>query len=212
MGVDTLADYRDLLNLALGDKGQANERLDRWINAAIEELFVMLDIEGRRVCAQTPTIAGQERYLLPTNCVATLVISDLTNKKRLTKLAIENYEKLDPTRTGRPKTYARVDRHLYIYPIPDGEYLMHMFYVKAPTHLSAAADVSELTSAYDRVIHLLATRNGMLDLGMDEKATVRYQTAMNVLRMIPTEEWLESQNVTERGIEIARSESDIRSR
>lgn len=212
MGVDTLADYRDLLNLALGDKGQTNERLDRWINAAIEELFVMLDIEGRRICAQTPTIEGQERYLLPANCVATLVLSDITSKKRLTKVAIENYEKLDPTRTGKPRQYARVDRHLYLYPIPDGEYLIHMFYVKAPTQLSSASDVSELTSAYDRVIHLLATRNGMLDLGMDEKATTRYQTAINQLRMIPTEEWLESQNVAERGIEIARSESDIRSR
>jgi hypothetical protein len=212
VGVDTLADFRDLLNLALGDKGQTNERLDRWINAAIEELFVMLDIEGRRVCAQTPTIAGQERYLLPANCVATLVLSDITSKKRLTKVVIENYEKLDPTRTGKPKQYARVDRHLYFYPIPDAEYLIHMFYVKAPTQLSTAADVSELTSAYDRVIHLLATRNGMLDLGMDEKATVRYQTAVNILRQIPTEEWLESQNVVERGIEIARSESDIRHR
>lgn len=208
MGVNTLDQFRDLLNLALGGKAQANERLDIWINQAIEELFVMLDIEGRRVCAQTLTIADQERYLLPTNCVATLVLTDKTNKKRLIKSSVENYEKKDPTRSGKPSHYMRVDRHLHFFPIPDDEYLIHMFYIKAPTRMEASADVTELTSAYDRVVHLLALRNALMDLRETEAATFFYQTAVNMLRMIPDESWLESQNPQE-GISIARSESDL---
>ncbi|MGD9631360.1 MAG: hypothetical protein AB7V18_19145 [Pyrinomonadaceae bacterium] len=208
MGVNTLDQFRDLLNLALGGKAQANERLDIWINQAIEELFVMLDIEGRRVCAQTLTIAAQERYLLPTNCVATLVLTDKTNKKRLIKSSVENYEKKDPTRSGKPSHYMRVDRHLHLFPIPDDEYLIHMFYIKAPTRMTTAADVTELTSAYDRVVHLLALRNALMDLRETEAATFFYQTAVNMLRMIPDESWLESQNPQE-GISIARSESDL---
>lgn len=208
MGIRTLDGFRDSVNLVLGEKAQFDERLDRWVNDGIEELFVLLDIEGRRVCGQTLTIADQERYLLPTNLVATLVITDRTNKRRVLKTSIENFERLDPSLRGQPKVFARVDRHIYLNPVPSGEFLLHMFYIKAPTQLAVGTDVSELTSAYDRVIHLLAAKNAMLDMREFEAATFYFQTAQNMLRTIPTEEWLESQTPAE-GIEIAQSRQDL---
>jgi len=193
VGRRTLDQYRDQLNLVLGDKAQFDERLDRWVNDAVEELFVMLDIEGRRVCAQTPTIAGQRAYELPENLVAMLVLTDRTNKKRILKTSIENLEQYDQAQTGIPKRFARVDRVIYLHPTPASVYLLHMFYIKAPDVLVLGTDVSELISAYDRVIHLLASKNALLDLRDHEAATFYFQTAQNLMRTIPTEEWLEGQ-------------------
>lgn len=209
MGNRNLDEFRDSLNLVLGDKAQFDERLDRWINDAIEELFVMLDIEGRRECAQTTTVADQEDYLLPTNLVGVLVLTDRTNRRRILRTSIENFERLDPGLRGQAKLYARVDRQLFLHPVPGttGD-ILHMFYIKAPDVLVVGSDVSELTSAYDRVIHLLAAKNAMLDLGELEKATFFFQTAQNMIRTIPTEEWLEGQ-VPSQGIEIARTAEDL---
>lgn len=208
MGIENLAGFRDSVNLALGDKSQFNERLDRWINDGIEELFVMLDIEGRRVCAQTSTVIGEEAYDLPEDLIATLVITDRTRKKRILKTSIENFERLDPSLKGPPKLFARVDRQIFLHPIPSSVSLLHMFYIKRPTHLALDSDVSELISSYDRVIHLLATRSAFMDLGELEKATFFFQTAMNRLRLIPTEETLEAATPSV-GVQIARSAEDL---
>lgn len=208
MGVETLAGFRDSLNLALGDKGQFNERLDRWINDGLEELFVMLDIEGRRVCAQLTTTVDEDKYILPLNLIATLVMTDRTNKRRILKTSVENYERLDAALTGQPKVYARVGRQIFLHPIPNGAFLIQQFYIKRPDRFALGTDVSELISAYDRVIHLLAARNAMIDVGEFDKATFLFQTASNMVRAIPTEEWLEGQ-VPSQGIEIARTFADM---
>lgn len=208
MGLETLDGFRDSVNLALGEKAQFNERLDRWINDGLQELFVMLDLEARRTCQQITTVDGTEKYTLPANLVATLVLTDRTNRRRLLKTSIENFEQLDPNKSGQPKTYARVDRSLYLNPVPDGAYLIHMFYIKEPDQLTAGTDVSELTAAYDRVIHLLAVRSALIDLGQHEKATFFFQVAQNRLRQIPNEFELEGENPAET-IQIATSRGDL---
>lgn len=208
MGLETLDGFRDSVNLALGDSAQFNERLDRWVNDGLQELFVMLDLEARRVCQQIPTIVGTEKYVLPTDLVATLVVTDRTNKKRLLKTSIENFEQLDPSKTGKPKTYARVARDLYLNPVPDGVYLIHLFYIKEPSQLAAGTDVTELTAAYDRVVHLLAVKNALIDLRQREDATFFHQIAVNLLRQIPNEFELEGQNPAE-GVQVATDRADL---
>ena len=208
MGIETLDGFRDSVNLALGDKSQFNERLDRWINNGLEELFVILDIEGRRTCAQLTTTPDEDKYPLPINLIATLVMTDRTNKRRLLKTPIENFERLDAAAKGQPKVWARVDRDVFFHPIPSGAFLIQQFYIKRPDRMALGEDVSELISAYDRVIHLLAVRNAFIDLGEFDKATFLFQTATNMVRAIPTEEWLEGQ-VPAMGVEIARSAEDL---
>ena len=208
MGIETLEGFRDSVNLALGDKSQFNERLDRWINNGLEELFVILDIEGRRTCAQLTTVKDKNNYLLPLNLIAMLVLTDRTNKRRITKTPIENFERLDAASKGQPKVFARVDRQIFLHPIPSGAFLLQQFYIKAPDRFTVGTDVSEMITAYDRVIHLLAVRSALIDLGENDRATFLFQTATNMVRAIPTEEWLEGQ-VPAMGVEIARSAEDI---
>lgn len=208
MGLETLSGFRDSVNLALGDKRQGNERLDQWINEALIELFGELDIQGRRTCATAPTIIDQEEYSVPTDLLAVLVLRDITNKKRLIRTAIENFQLFDGTTKGNPTRYVRVDNLFHLFPIPDAVQTLEMFYIREPVVLSVATDTSGLPSMYDRVIHLIALRNALIDLEENDRATFIFQTAENKLRKLPTEEWLESQNPQE-GIQIARSLQDL---
>ncbi len=208
MGLETLDNFRTSVNLALGEKRQGNERLDRWINDAQIELFAELDIQGRRTCATASTVADQREYNVPTDLIASLVLRDTTNKKRILRTSIENFELFDITTTGKPSRYTRVDDLFHIFPLADAVYNLQLFYIKQPAILTSGSSVSELPAMYDRVIHLIALRNALIDLEEDDRATFIFQIAQNKLRVLPTEEWLESQNPQE-GIQIAQSLRDL---
>lgn len=208
VGLKTLEQFRDDVNLALGEKRQGNERLDQWINDAHIELFGMLDLQGRRTCGTSSTVIDQREYNVPLDLLATLVLKDTTNKKRLVRTAIENFESFDQTTVGDPTRYARVDDILHLFPLPNAVVTLQLFYIKEPAVFTLATDLSELPAMYDRIIHLIALRNALIDLEKNDRATFMFQIAQNKLRELPTEEWLESQNPQE-GIQIARSFADL---
>lgn len=208
MGLQNLEGFRDRLNLPLGEKRQGNERLDGWINDAQIELFGELDLQGRRTCQTTPTVIDQREYNVPLDLLAILVLRDTTNKKRLIRTAIENFKLFDETTKGNPTRYVRVDDLIFLFPVPDTVLTLQMFLIKEPAILTAATDTSELPAMFDRVIHLLALRSALLDLDEGDRATLIFQSAQNMLRTLPTEEWLESQSPQE-GIQIARSLLDL---
>jgi hypothetical protein len=209
VGIRTLDSFRGSLSLVLGNKTQGNERLDEWINDGVEELFGLMDLEGRRTSDTFQTVAAQEEYVLPANCLAILVLSI---GKRLLWRPIENYQLLDNAKTGKPRIYTRVDRTLFLHPIPNDVFTVSRFFIKSPTRLTGVDDVTELPPMFDRVVHLLASKNALLDVGMEEKATTFYQTAVNLLRTLPTEEWLESAGPTDGGVQVARSIGDLQGR
>lgn len=208
MGLETLDGFRDSISLALGEKRQGNERLDRWVNDGQIELFAELDIQGRRTCATTSTVVDQQEYDTPTDFLATLVLKNTTTKKRLIKTAIENFLLLDDTLKGSPTRYARVDNILFTHPIPNVIEALQMFYIKEPAIMVLGTDLSELPAVYDRVIHLLALRNALIDLKDNDRATFIFQVGVNKLAKIPVEEWLEGQ-VPQEGVAIARSFRDL---
>lgn len=208
MGLETLEEFRTSVNLALESDRQTNERLDQWINDGHIELFAELDIQGRRTCATASTVIDQAEYTLPLTLLAILSVRNVTTKKRLIRTSIENFLLFDSTTKGSPTHYSRVDNLIHVFPLPDVIESLKMFYVKEPAAMAVGTAVSELPAMYDRVIHLIALRNALIDLKRDERATFIFQIAQNKLRTLPTEEWLESQNPQE-GIQIARSIRDL---
>ncbi len=208
MGFETLEGFRESVNLALEGDRQANERLDRWINDAQVELFAELDIQGRRTCGTTSTVKDQREYTIPPDLLAVLVLRDTTSKRRVIRTAIENFKLFDETTVGEPTRYARVDDLLFLFPLPDAVFTLQMFYIKEPAQMVAGTDKSQLPKMYDRMIHLIALRNGLIDLEKSERATLVFQIAENKLRKLPNEEWLESQGPAE-GIQIARDFRDL---
>ena len=210
MGLETLTGFRDGVNLALGEKRQGNERLDQWVNDGVIELFGELDIQGRRQGATADTVIDQREYDVPADLLAILVLKNNTTKKRLIRTSIENFQLFDDTREGSPTHYVRVGAFISVDPLPNVVEELELFFIKEPPQLVLGSDTSGLPSMYDRVIHLIALRNALIDLEENERATFTFQIAENKLRKLPTEEWLESQNPQE-GIAIARSFRDLQS-
>ncbi|KKM19695.1 hypothetical protein LCGC14_1653010 [marine sediment metagenome] len=208
MGLETLGGFQDSVNHALGERRQGNERLDQWINEAHVELFAELDLQGRRTCGTTSTVIDQRTYNIPPTLIAVLVLLNSTTKKRLIRTSIENFQGLDQAKIGSPTRYSRVDDLLYVHPLPNIVESLQIFYIKEPAALALSTATSELPSMFDRVIHLVALRNALIDLNETERATTIFQIAQNKMRALPTEEWLESDGPRE-GIQIARSFEDL---
>lgn len=208
MGLETLGEFRDGLNLALGEKRQGNERLDQWINDGVTELFGGLDITGRRQGATADTVIDQREYDVPADLLAMLVLRNNTTKKRMIKTSIENFQLLDDTSVGSPTRYTRVGAFISVHPLPNVVEQLELFFIKEPPPFTLTSDTSGLPSMYDRIIHLISLRNALIDLEESERSVSVFQLAENQLRKLPTEEWLESQNPQE-GIAIARSFRDL---
>ena len=208
MGLETLTEFRDGINLALGDKRQGNERLDQWINDGVIELFGELDITGRRQGATADTVIDQREYDVPADLLAMLVLKNNTTRKRMVKTSIENFQLLDDTTVGSPTRYTRVGAFISVHPLPNVVEQLELFFIKEPPVLASPTATSGLPSMYDRVIHMIGLRNALIDLEENERATFIFQAAENKLRKLPTEEWLEGQNPAE-GIAIARSFRDL---
>ncbi len=211
MGLKTLADFRASVNVALGEKSQFDERLDDWVNAGLQELFAILDVEARRTTGTVNTVADSETVALPADLTAVLNVTDTTNKRRLIKTSIENFQAFNPGNTGISKYYARVDRELFLHPVPTEILPLHLVYIKEAIPLTADDDVTELGAQYDRIVHLLAVRSALIDLHQEERATFMYQVAMNALAAIQTAFEMEAQAPAE-GIRIARNFEDLQRR
>jgi hypothetical protein len=208
VGLETLTEFRDGINLALGDKRQGNERLDQWINDGVVELFGELDIQGRRQGATADTVIDQREYDVPPDLLAMLVLRITDVNKRLIKTSIENFEAFDKTTEGIPTHYMRAGAFISLFPLPNVVQQLQLFFIKEPPQMALASATSGLPSMYDRVIHMIGLRNALIDLEENERATFIFQAAENKLRKLPTEEWLESQNPQE-GIAIARTFHDL---
>lgn len=208
MGLETLGEFRDGLNLALGEKRQGNERLDQWLNDGVIQLFGELDIAGRRQGATADTVIDQREYDVPTDLLAMLVLKNNTTRKRLLKTSIENFQLFDDTAVGSPTHYTRVGAFISVHPLPNVVEQLELFFIKEPPVLALPTDTSGLPSMYDRIIHLIGLRNALIDLDEGERSVSTLQIAENQLRRLPTEEWLEGQNPQE-GIQIAQSLRDL---
>ncbi len=208
MGLETLGEFRDGLNLALGEKRQGNERLDQWLNDGVTELFGILDIQGRRQGATADTVIDQREYDVPADLLAMLVLRNNTTRKRMIKTSVENFQLFDDTSEGSPTHYMRVGAFISVHPLPNVVEQLELFFVKEPSPLALVTDTSGLPSMYDRVIHLIGLRNALIDLEEAERSVLILQAAENHLRKLPSEEWLEGQNPAE-GIAIARSFRDL---
>lgn len=188
MGFMTLKDFRDQVNLNLGDRRESsNDRLDNWINRGYVEVAFSKEQEWMKICNVFTTIADQYDYALPSDFFAFISLADRTNKRRLVKTDLANYMLKDQEKTGKPQGYARRRDTLYLWPTPDGAYSIEMYYFWNPPILTAEADQSMMGHFFDHAIVLLATRNAWLALGDMEKATLFHQSADNYIRRFDAE-------------------------
>lgn len=210
LGLLTLEEFREDLNFALGDKKQSgNRRLDRWINKAYFEVCNEVEFEALKESTTASLVASQQEYTLPTDLLALITVSITEQDRFLIQTGQSKLRRLDPDSEGTPKYYARRDRTLYLWPVPDsGGDTLVLDYIEEPCAMSAATDTSQIPQQWDQAIHWLGMRNALLDLREREEATFYFQTAMNYInrQMTEAEHGMETEK---QGFDVATTEDDI---
>ena len=208
MGLLTLKDFRDELNLSLGDNRQtANERLDRWVNLGYLQAVNESWFEGIKEVATAVTVDGQREYDVPTDLMSIVSLVDLTNKKRIIQTSWANMHQMDRTISGKPKLYARRRRSIYIWPTPDDEYDLEINYLEEICPMIEDTDRTVLPQAYDPWIVQLSRVQAFSAIGVEEKVAFYTQLASREFGKLPTDTFSSDQLAL--GVEIARSFDDL---
>lgn len=218
MGFMTLADFREELNMGLGEHQQSsNAVLDRWINRAYIEVVTKIEYEDLIEEESFLSVADQAMYSFPADGESDLLdrrylgfigIADLTNKRRLLKIDLRNYQLYDPEVTGIPKLWARRGQKLYLWPTPDGENEYQLFALMEPDPLVLDEQTTVIPATWDHAVMLLSTRNAWITLRNQQEATLMHQAAMNFINQTLTD--LEYNDGTPAiGLEVAQSWEDL---
>jgi hypothetical protein len=208
MGLTTLEQFRTELSHTLGDRMRDNTLLDLWINRAYFEVANTGNQQHLKVCVHTDTVSEASNYSIPGDMLAILSAADLTNKTRLIRTSVDDYHIRDRSQRGKPTHYIRRRDTLIFWPTPRREYDIELIYIEQPVPMEDAEDTTILPNFLDHAISLLAARNGLLSLGEDEKATLRYQSAQAYLRE-QQDETDHSMGSIKEGFGIAHSFEDL---
>lgn len=208
MGLLTLKDFRDELNLALGDHRQTgNERLDRWINLGYLQAVNESWFEGIKEVATASTVASQREYDLPTDLMSIVGVADLTNKYRLIKKSWANMQLMDREVEGPPRYYARRRRVMYLWPTPDSIYSLEINYLEEICPMIEATDRTVLPQAYDPWIIHLSRMIAWGALGNNETSAFHKALADREFSKLPTDTF--SSDELAEGVDVASSFDDL---
>lgn len=217
MGYMSLLEFREELNMALGDFAQSsNKPLDRWINRAYIEVVSKIEYDGLLVEETFSSILGQADYTFPAagdtplteRILGIKVLVDLTNKRRLLHVPTRNFMLYDPETQEIPKIYSRRGQIISLWPTPDAAANYKFIAILEPAKLSVGADITVIPAAWDHAILLLAERNGWQTLRRRDEAVLAHQSAMTYINQ--TLEDTEYEDGTPSiGLEVASSFEDM---
>lgn len=144
------------------------------INDAVAHIFDRFNFNEAKRQAEFPTIAGEDKYALPSDCMALLSVANLTSKVKLTKRgdrwALENIS----TSQGSPTDYVRYHNWLQLYPIPDGVYSILVRFKNSPVSLSVGTDVPDLPIAWHKGVLKYARHLYYNEVKIDPKMAEYY--------------------------------------
>lgn len=208
MGKRTLEQFREDLVSALGQAGLSNQKLDRWINEAYDEVLGAIEFEKAMGTTTFYTSADLYDYPCPRDLDEPNVLVDTTNKTRLAFVNLQNFAQLDETVTGKPERWTlRADRIL-LWPVPDDAYQIRLTYTKLPPHLEDSTDVTILPRRWDNAIDLMAKHYAFAAMGDLEKAQYYYSRAIGYIRSRRSDKDFREATPA-LGIQVITSEEDL---
>lgn len=185
MGKMLLKDFRDELNMTLGEKAQsANEPLDRWINRAYTEVTARDIFEQLNDVATIDMVAGTRDYDLPEGALSVISMADLSSKKRIIYTALRNFDLQAQTSAGKPKLWTRRGDKFLFWPTPNAVGTIQVQFQKEPDWLVEEDDATIIPARWDHAIVLLSARNAWLTFRENERATLNHQAAMEYMQSI----------------------------
>lgn len=151
-----------------------NADLVEFLNEAYRDIAASYRFHSIRKLCQFSTIIGTARYGLPAGCEAVLRVRDDTNGCKITKAGDRRAATIEASTsaiTGKPLYYVRQRDWLLLDPVPDGVYVMEVFYKAGIVSMVADQDVPVLPDAWHTGIVRLARHKFYDDRGNLPKAT-----------------------------------------
>lgn len=188
MGLITLSEFRERLDVTLGDRNLSSDPFDDAINDAYMEIAGGVEFKEFEAIHQFVTVDGTISYALPAVDIAAVEFivrtSDFLNLRWVSK---GEFLRLDPG-DATPTVWTRIGDSIYLNPTPDAAYGIDLHYRTMPGILSADADVTEISRLWDQPVYLLAVHYMWMALGEEDRGVVWYQRALAALQSRMTED------------------------
>ena len=170
MGYMTLANFRTDVQSALGSKGIADGRLDRWINFGYHDLAGSVDFETLESETTTATVASTQTIAVPTGAEIIKLVKDTTNDSLLGWVPKTELFRRSITPTAVPEVWSRHGDLIYFAPVPNAIINMFIVHKNPPTRLTASGNTSTFPDIWDPAVFLLSVHHGLLALGEDQRS------------------------------------------
>jgi hypothetical protein len=129
--------------------------LNSHINLALEEVGNKYAFHKMRKRCRFTTEQGVSKYALPSDIAAVLRLANITSKRKLEKRGdrdIANSDQLE----GEPTKYVRYRDYTELLPIPDGEYVIEVYYKVVLTEITADTEEPVIPQPWHMGVVLLA--------------------------------------------------------
>lgn len=185
----TIAELRARLRRQIGNPSATavtDATLDIYINGAYRDIAEKYKFHKvRRIC-RFDTVAGSDKYDLPTDTGTILKVRDLTNENRLRMYDPNEVFENVVTETY-PKAYAHIRDWIQLFPTPDDVYTIEVMYKANVYDLSDINTTPVMPSSWHEGIPLLARHKYYDDAGDVGKAIYALNVFKNWVQDKPVE-------------------------
>ena len=192
MGLLSLANYRTDLQSALGDRGIANSRLDRWVNFGYLDLAGAVPFEILSNDESVNTVGSVQTITAPTNTLIIQFIKDTTSDNLLGWVPKNELLRRSITPTGVPTVWSRHKGLIYLSPVPNGVFALLIGTTEPPAALSSTGDLSVFPDTWDPAIFMLSVHHALLALGEEQRSTAWLGRAITYIQSRLTEQDLQA--------------------
>ena len=168
MGLLTLEEMCEEVNLNVSAKSSGHERLARWIHFGYINVcsYIKPPLDELRTQVAFPITEGDSSYPAPTDLLG--VINVRVGDSKLYKLKRPYTTDDFP---GAPHSYLLRGPDIIIWPEPDDDYADGVLeYLRVPPRLTLPTSVTIIGAMWDVGIIMLATHHGLLSTGRSEEA------------------------------------------
>jgi hypothetical protein len=174
------------VKLKLGNKANIENQLDLQINRAMSQFVYEIKPQESWATSTFATVADQHVYtfasdLSNADIYALMVLRDTTNDNMLSRGGVQHFYR-NRRSTGKPHLWTRYGNNVILYSqVPDAAYTIEYLYVKAPTPMSADADVFPLNEEWEQPVEELAAALLWSDLNEPQNAAAKMQNYRDLL-------------------------------
>jgi len=203
---------RTRLQRILGNRGFEDPRLDDWINDGLMDVTGAVEFQELECMTTSQTTPGEDSVALPNDLYAikNIKIDGEGRILRVTTSEWFTHSHEDPDSEGVPEIWARDRNTLRLFPIPGDVYDLRLHYQREHSSLSVETERTEMGATWDRGVILAAAHHASMDLGEVARANDFLSRLSSYASSRISSREYETDSPTERGLNIARSKSDLR--